>query len=128
MSTNNDSDGSREHGDEKSEELASLAMLLFVESMLNQFAHTKVRADLINGKFSSINPNILDRLDELRGSLFPRWQTMDNSIKRYTAAALKVKNLMNQETDILILNSDNPGDSWTYKKWFDVLEKLGVKK
>ena len=43
-----------EHGDDSAtdeDDVKQVAMLLSIQSLLNQFSNVKVRADLINGKF-----------------------------------------------------------------------------
>lgn len=53
----------------------SLSSAIAVQSLLAQFAHPDVRGDFINGRFGlNVNSNLLPRLDELRWSIFPRWQ------------------------------------------------------
>ena len=50
--------------------------VLSIQSLLAQFANSQVGADFVSGSFNcKVDPKLLARIDDLRWSLFPRWQS-----------------------------------------------------
>ena len=104
-----------------------LPLILSIQSLLNQFCHSSVRADFVNGKFGpDVNPRLLPAIDELNWSLFPRWQGGSVEEVSFVIAAEKVGKLMNKNDGLLVLNNDSFGDSFSYAQWRNILESLAL--
>jgi hypothetical protein len=108
-------------------DVPALATWVSVQSLLVQFSSPRVRADLINGKFGChINPQLLLKLDDLRWTLLPRWQsgsiiTIDT---RKTVVVDHMFNLLNKSDELLLM--DLPERCPTYKEWFNMLETIAA--
>ena len=101
--------------------------IIAVQSLLVQFSHPKVRADLMNGKFSrKMSDNILEGLDELRWSLFPRWTVDESRIeKRCQKSAIHLRKLSRRSNDIFKSDYKENGRCLTYEEWADRLSDIG---
>lgn len=101
--------------------------VISLQSLLCQFSHPKVRADFINGRFGpSIRPTLLSKIDDLRCTIFPRWQSggLKGAAERSAAAVLHLSKLLSLSTDLLILDDLAVKDSYTYKEWYFLLDAI----
>ena len=109
-----------------------LSLILRVQALLTQFSHPQVRADFVNSKFNwTINPNLLERLDDVRCYLFPRWTTGSLEIQpphRSFEAASHLFRLIRKDTSLCILPGEDPLHSLSYKNWFNLLETIATDK
>ena len=101
-----------------------LGLTVSIQSLLAQFAHPQVRADLHNGKFGyNVNPNILGQIDDLRWTLMPRWQNggLVSAQTRSDYAANHMIKLLEKSTDVLSSDPNSLEAGLTYEEWFDTL-------
>ena len=113
---------------EESETLSRghVSLVLAIQSLLWQFSHPQIRADFMNGKFGpKLNPSILQRLDELKWSLFPRWLGgPEYSMETYKKASVHVYKLVNKDEGLFLSDIDAMDDCMSYKDWFATLAEL----
>jgi hypothetical protein len=103
----------------------SLATWVSVQSLLIQFSNAQVRADLINGRFGChINPQLLNRIDDLRWTLLPRWQSgsLSTPKDRERKVVDHMIKLLSRSEELLLV--DSPEKCLTYKEWFSTLETI----
>ena len=84
-------------------EVSQLMMTIAIESLLSQFAHPGVRADLVNRKFAcNVNPNLLPEIDNLRWTLFPRWlgSGLEAAAESYQRAAEHLRRLVGRSEEL----------------------------
>jgi hypothetical protein len=107
-----------------------MAQIISLQSLLGQFAHPKVRADFVNGCFESIDPSLLHQLDELRWTIFPRWQggSVFNPDKHYQKSAEHLANLLGQSSELLITDINAVEHCRAYCEWHEVLEAISRNK
>jgi len=106
-----------------------LTTLLAIESLLAQFAHTKVRADFASGSFASnVDTRLLPHIDELRWSLFPRWTkgTIMEVSKRNQGAANHCIELLNRSKALLRTGEDDNVMTLPYAEWFGILDMISA--
>jgi hypothetical protein len=104
-----------------------LTEVVMLQSLLAQFAHPQVRADLVAGLFGfNINSSILPVLDELRWTLFPRWRGGGFEMSRATsrAASQHLQLLIAKSEKLLITNYNSIDLCLTYSEWYHTLETL----
>jgi hypothetical protein len=88
----------------------TLASFISIQSLLVQFSHPQVRADFVNQKFGfNINPDLLTKIDELRWTLLPRWQSgsIVSTNIRSQVAAHHAAELLRMSDDPLLTDSDS---------------------
>ena len=104
------------------------AFKMKVLSLLMQMTNTRVRGDLISGQFGpNVNPDILPKIDELRWTLLPRWQPVEQQAgnHRYRDAANHLQKLLERSTDIFEpVHPSKSGTSISYSEWMSFLELL----
>lgn len=106
-------------------------LLIKIQSMLSQFSHPKVRADFLNGKFNvTINPNLLQSIDELRWTLFPRWRGGELLVHDtiMESAARHCCWLIERRDEVMHIGHSDTDTSLTYAQWFDTLDLIASDK
>ena len=106
-----------------------LTMLVSIQSLLGQFAHTQVRADFINSRFGcNINPSLLPRMDDLRWTIFPRWQGngFESATSRSSIASHHIIKLLNRNPSLFIPTDSAEEDCLTYNEWMTALETIAA--
>lgn len=102
-------------------------------SLLLQFVHPRVRADLLNGKFGIIvvscrnvaADECLRQLDLLRQRVLPSFQQSSGMRDAISWEAVTcLEKLTSRVPDILVLSADEPREMWSYGDWSDLLESL----
>ena len=102
------------------------ALMITLQALLLQFTHPRVRADIVNGIFSTrLSSRLLAKLDELRWTLFPNWKegSLQSAVIRNERAAHHLNLLMSKSSRLLELSPDD-SESLTYREWFDILEDI----
>ena len=113
----------------KENPLKKLTKIISIQSLLVQFSHPSVRADFINGRFGepSINTSLLERIDELRWTLMPRWIGGEIAeLQRSASAAYHFDEMMNGSEAPFITNVNQIERCMTYREWMDTLEILAL--
>lgn len=108
-----------------------VSKIIMVQSLLNQLAQTKVRADFVNGGFGDeIRMEWLSELDQLRWTLFPRWLGLDSKVAPilYDRAATHMRLLLNKSESPLVLEGVGTKDHHTYYEWFMRLDIVAADK
>lgn len=109
--------------------LIDLPMVISIQSLLAQFAHSQVRADLDNRKFGlNVNSNLLPAIDELRWTLFPRWTEGGFGVaeSRSREAAQHMQHLLAKDDQIFITGQGTVDQCLTYSEWYTTLETLAI--
>lgn len=104
-----------------------LSIVVAIQSLLVQFSHPQVRADFHCGVFGcNVNPQILPRLDELRWTLMPRWQSgsLVPPNFRDKAAAQHWVHLIRRSELLLLTDNCDMDQCLTYKIWFSTLDSI----
>ena len=108
----------------------NLSLILRLQALFMQFSHSRVRADFINNKFNwTLNPNLLEKLDDVRCLLFPRW--VGGSLEcqpphRSYGAAVHLSCLARKDASICNMPGEDPAHSLTYKSLFTLLETIAT--
>ena len=100
-------------------DVSSLSIWASVQSLLVQFSSAQVRADLINGKFGGhINPQLLNRIDDLHWTVLPRWQSgiLSTPSDRERMVVEHMIKLLSKSEELLLV--DSPDKCLAYKEWF----------
>jgi hypothetical protein len=106
-------------------------LLLAYQSLLSQFSNTQVRADFVNGKFGpAINPHVLPQLDELRWTLFPRWQggVLEEPNSAFRLARVHADKLLARSAEVAATSVEAMSDGLTYGQWSRVLQSIATDK
>ena len=110
-------------------EVSQLMMMIAIESLLIQFAHPGVCADLVNRKFANnVNPNLLPEIDNLRWTLFPRWlgSGFEAAAESYQRAAEHLRHLVSRSEELFKVVSGATESLLSYREWFNVLNTIAV--
>lgn len=108
-----------------------LAASISIQALLAQFMHPQVRADLLNKQFElHSSPKLLAKLDEIRWTLFPRWQggSLELAQQQFTSAAKHLKALINKCEEPFVLPDDQLQGSMTYSQWYATLQAVAADK
>ena len=95
-------------------EAQRMNLLVSLCSLLNQFSSPQVRGDFLHGDFhKDIKIQILPQLDELRWTLFPRWegQILGEPDLRLNEGASHLNKLLSRSTEIFISSEEEGGSS-----------------
>lgn len=98
-----------------------------IQSLLAQFAHPQVRSDFLAHRFDWLNgPKLLNQLDELRWTLFPRWQggTLEVASQLSARAAEHLHLLVNRSPREFDLSDDPTQRCLSYRDWFKLLDAI----
>jgi hypothetical protein len=106
-----------------------LAKAIGIQSLLTQFAHPQVRAHFLNQRFAlPASQKLLQKLDELRWTLFPRWHggSLDSTVNLHARSAEHLNSLILQHQQPFVLTDDTENQSMSYKQWYSTLQAIAL--
>lgn len=106
-----------------------LTTMVSFQSLLVQFSHPQVRADFACGVFGcNINPSLLPRIDQLRWTLLPRWQSgsVNTPNLRMAMAAQHWAHLVARSERLFLTDNEDAEQCLTYNEWFSTLDNIAA--